>query len=124
MKKKWNLFRREYLFKRAVDILGPYSTWRGASNPTPGCGEKKRIFANIVASELHEHTGKSFKEGGIINKLKWITSKQTNSSLDPHHKKEQKENLIAALRAGFITERHLLYEMDDLFISELLKSIK
>jgi hypothetical protein len=100
----WTSARREHLYERLVSMFGPVTKWESPSTPAPGRGLNNSFdeFCEVFARRVGAKSGNAVKL-----QIRFAIHVHTTGYWVNGHAQAAILNKAAALKAGFITSKHI-----------------
>jgi hypothetical protein len=93
---------RRVLYRRLVELFGPYEEWEKAASPGKGRDEEFDEFCNIFAQTVGAKSGRA-----VEHQIRFALPETESGSVWHTQAQAAILNKAAALEAGFIKDKHL-----------------
>lgn len=98
----WSGDVRRVLYRRLVELFGPYEKWEKSSSPGRGLDADFDQFCRIIAQAVGASSGDAVK-----HQIRFAMPETKKGSTWERQAQTAILNKAAALEAGFITDKHL-----------------
>lgn len=98
----WSGDVRRVLYKRLVELFGPYDEWEKTSSPGRGLDEEFDKFCRTFAQAVGAKSADAVK-----HQIRFAMPETKRGSTWERHAQTAILNKAAALEGGFITDKHL-----------------
>jgi hypothetical protein len=98
----WTGDVRRVLYKRLVQLFGPYEDWKKANSPGGELDDKFDKFCEAYAQSVGAQSG-----GAVRHQIRFAMPESASGSTWGRHAQTAILNKAAALEAGFVEDKHL-----------------
>jgi hypothetical protein len=98
----WTGDARRVLYRRLVELFGPYEEWEKAASPGRGREEEFDEFCNVFAQTVGAKSGRA-----VQHQIMFALPETESGSVWHTQAQAAILNKAAALEAGFIRDKHL-----------------
>jgi hypothetical protein len=98
----WTGDVRRVLYRRLVELFGPYEEWEKAASPGKGRDEEFDEFCNVFAQTVGAKSGRA-----VQHQISFALPETESGSVWHAHAQVAILNKAAGLEAGFIRDKHL-----------------